>query len=104
MDHIPRPYNAVGTPIEFPYVGVEEYDKGPFLTYPNRKGFESQDAILQESDTPASQAAVLQTWLFFGLLHEFLEEDYTNDMDWTSVNDAQEIVLCTKNLAVATKS
>lgn len=64
MDHIPRPYNAVGTPIEFPYVGVE-YDKGPFLTYPNRKGFESQDAILQESDTPASQAAVLQTWLFF---------------------------------------
>ncbi|KAH9206458.1 hypothetical protein DL95DRAFT_469591 [Leptodontidium sp. 2 PMI_412] len=104
MDHIPRPYNAVGTAIEFPCVRVEEYDKGPFLTYPNRKGFESQDAILQESDTPASQAAVLQTWLFFGLLHEFLEEDYTNDKDWTSVNDAQEIVLCTKNLAVATKS
>ncbi|PVH80289.1 hypothetical protein DL98DRAFT_572010 [Cadophora sp. DSE1049] len=102
MDHIPRPHNAIGTPFDFSYVAVEEYDKGSFLAYPNRKGFESQDSNFHRSNTPTSRAAFLQTWLFFGLLYEFLENDYTNDRHWTSVNDAQGIVLCTRNLAVAT--
>lgn len=99
MDHIPRPYNAVGAPFEFPHLSIEQYDRGSFLTYPNRKGVESPSAISPGSDTATSWAAFLQTWLFFGLLHEFLEDDYTNDNDWTCVNDAQQIILCTRNLA-----
>jgi len=102
MDHIPRPYNAVGAPFEFPHLSIEQYDRGSFLTYPNRKGVESPSAISPGSDTATSWAAFLQTWLFFGLLHEFLEDDYTNDNDWTCVNDAQQIILCTRNLAAVT--
>lgn len=61
-----------------PYVCRESYDRGPFLTYPVRMGrthvLPNAGAVLdQYNPTPTQDLEdFFQTWLFFGLINEFL--------------------------------
>ena len=91
MDHLPCPASAIGKEITFvPYVCQEEYDGGPFMTYPSRTGgfpdlhtvglfpgqlpysHQMQLALLSKSELES----FYQTWLFFGLIHEILGDLY----------------------------
>ncbi|KAL9119268.1 MAG: hypothetical protein Q9187_004179 [Circinaria calcarea] len=79
MDHLPLPRNPALPPIKVPFVCTKEYDAGPFLTYPDRKGWkisfpDDRIAFLYNGREPLSieKAAFIQTWLYFGLLQEAL--------------------------------
>ena len=86
MDHLPSVPNATVPGLEIvPYVCKKSYDNGPFLTYPvreNRPEIVPDAAIagkasLQEYErlhpTPNEEfEAFCQTWLFFGMINEFL--------------------------------
>ena len=86
MDHLPSVPNATVPGLEIvPYVCQKSYDNGPFLTYPvreNRPEIVPDAAIegkasLREYErlhpTPNEEfEAFCQTWLFFGLINEFL--------------------------------
>jgi hypothetical protein len=73
MDHLPAPHTPVHPPVEVHDLSVEEYDGGPFLEYPSRKGW--TDAQLNYPPTSGHSgdkiAQFFQTWLWFGLLFEF---------------------------------
>ena len=65
--------------IEIPFVATE-YDKGPFEGYGTRQGYPDFYSLLQlHRERPLDFESLLQTWFFFGLLYEFLEDDL--DMD-----------------------
>ncbi|KAF2164078.1 hypothetical protein M409DRAFT_25426 [Zasmidium cellare ATCC 36951] len=83
MDHLPAPSNPSAPLPEIPYLCEEEpYDDGDFLTYPARIGVPQLSSVetaiilrAWESKNPLGDKEVeefLQTWLFFGLLHEVL--------------------------------
>ena len=86
MDHLPSVSNATVPGLEIvPYVCKKSYDNGPFLTYPvreNRPEIVPDAAIagkpsLREYErlhpTPNEEfEAFCQTWLFFGMINEFL--------------------------------
>ncbi|KAI4113052.1 MAG: hypothetical protein LQ345_005895 [Seirophora villosa] len=79
MEHLHLPKNVVTPgPDPVPYMCTKDYDGGPFLTYPTRVGKSSvledvsERRPLQPSISTAELEALLQTWLFFGLLKEIL--------------------------------
>ena len=77
MDHLPRVRNPY-TPIHVPYLGGGEYDGQVFAEYPVRQGWNID--YLQQGDfqgrTANTAAQFLQTWLYFGMMHElFVLED-----------------------------
>ena len=91
MDHLPCPTSAMGREkIIVPYVCQEEYDGGPFMTYPSRMGnlpnlyiggsFAGQFPYSQQMELDSLPVRELesfyQTWLFFGLIHEILGSLY----------------------------
>ncbi len=95
MDHFLLPKDAI--PIRsgmdrVPYVCMEKYDGGPFLTYPLRKGKPWMVPELTEEyqfpysvyenwrPTPVTELEPFcQTWLFFGILNEVLGSAYRED-------------------------
>ncbi|KAI4196654.1 MAG: hypothetical protein LQ350_006407 [Teloschistes chrysophthalmus] len=86
MQHLPLPRDVVPPgPSLVPYVCGEEYDGGPFLKYFHRQGREdlfdvfSRALLIDESKISLPPVngfdgfnALIQTWLFFGLLNEIL--------------------------------
>ena len=88
MDHLPLPRNPQGPDVFVPYLCQEQYDgNGPLLEYPARVGWtvdytQKGVNIFRTSDGEPSGltdiAAFLQTWLYFGLLHEAVGIDYQN--------------------------
>lgn len=82
MDHLCLPLRPALVPIKVPFICTEAYDGGPFLAYPERNGWQiaitNPGKIVVEvsksgEQTPIEDAqAFLQTWLYFGLLHEVL--------------------------------
>ena len=98
MEHLPCPASAVGKEkTSVPYVCLENYDGGPFMTYPSRvaglpdlqivglfPGQFSRPHQLQIASLPKRELeSFYQTWLFFGLLNELLgslyvPEDFIN--------------------------
>ena len=91
MDHLPCPASATEKAKELvPYVCLEKYDGGPFMTYPSRTGslpnlhlmglfpgqflyaHQMQLASLPKRDLES----FYQTWLFFGLIYEILGDLY----------------------------
>ena len=91
MDHLPCPASAIDkVKASVPYVCLEKYDGGPFMTYPNRRdnipdlylvdpfpgqlpyAHQMQLASLPKRDLES----FYQTWLFFGLIHELLGDLY----------------------------
>lgn len=90
MDHLSLPNDPVF--VESDVVDLvcwEDYDGGPFLTYPLRKGRAYMVPAVGHlpyldherlHPTPVSELeSFLQTWLFFGLLHEILGERYDRE-------------------------
>jgi hypothetical protein len=81
MDHLPVPQDRYLGSISIPFLASDEYTS-PFHDYPHRNGWELSfpgDAQPRLQHTPTSIAsrdlgALLQTWLYFGLLSEFLGE------------------------------
>ncbi|KAL8687285.1 MAG: hypothetical protein Q9218_006499 [Villophora microphyllina] len=89
MQHLPLPKDVVPPgPSLVPYVCKEEYDRGPFLTYLNRQGKEDVLAAVSEAQyrqdpklitLPIDELeALMQIWLFFGLLTEVLGNLFTS--------------------------
>jgi hypothetical protein len=73
MEHLP-PVADPYCPIFVPYIGDCEYDGLDFAGYPGRKRWDV-DRLLKgdfQGFPPTSVAAFLQTWLYFGLMHEIL--------------------------------
>lgn len=81
MEHLPLPEGVA--PIFVPYITEEEYDRGDFVSYPARKGWDFSPWVigfhwgidplnmirwLPDGKSMDDLAAFLQTWLFFGRL------------------------------------
>jgi hypothetical protein len=78
--------------IDVPYRCTKLYDDGPFLSYPERHGWEVLQSptgvrVLLSGAKPTNRdlESFLQTWLYFGLLNDFqnnkalhLTESYLN--------------------------
>ena len=75
MDHLPRPQNPTTPttpPIEIPLMEVIPYDFQGFTSFPTRHGFTTESNKLQLSRPSNEIASMLQSWLYFGLLAEFI--------------------------------
>lgn len=84
MDILPLPHKPTSPTAKVPYVCTERYDGLAFLTYPARKGRPEivtptsppgQDFVMHEKAHPTPNnelESFYQTWLYFGLLCEFL--------------------------------
>ena len=95
MDHFLLPEDAISIRPgmdRVPFVCMEKYDGGPFLTYPLRKGRPWMVPDLTEGyqfpysvyenwhPTPVKELeSFCQTWLFFGILNEVLGSAYRED-------------------------
>ena len=92
MEHLPIPHGAeLGEDDMVPFVCSETfehdpYDGGPFLSYPERVQKSSLVSDINDGLTTYLNSrfslpfegleAFIQTWLFFGLLHEVLQGSY----------------------------
>ncbi|KAL0257662.1 hypothetical protein SLS55_006825 [Diplodia seriata] len=84
MDHLLVPKDPIRSPPRICYYCLEEYDRGDFITYPERQGWTQEELFTRTTWTEvdsvggrgaAAAAAFLQQWLFFGLLHTALGDD-----------------------------
>ena len=81
MDHLPTIEDPAIPPLKVPCLcEPNDYDRKGFLGFPERNGWTIDRSLgpvlTYEKDVtppPAKVAALLQTWLFFGLLHNILE-------------------------------
>lgn len=103
MDYLPQPSNAQNLIPEVPYLcGSEEtrrfqYDNQGWPGYPARMGFDADDLFY--GDCPKNgchsvneASALLQSWLFFGLLREFFSHPF-NQSSFVATNEqGNEIV------------
>ena len=111
MDHLLLPKDPLPTTLDkVPYICVEKYDGGPFLTYPHRKNkpwvvpdvndplYIPYAAYEQMRPTPKKeQESFMQAWLFFGLLNEVLGDLYhEEDFLAKDTDDTDLFILCTK--------
>ena len=100
----PHPQNPAIPVPKTPYLGQERYDGLPFLSYPVRKGkagagasFDLMEYLRHEAFHPTptrEQESFLQTWLYFGLIAEFLGANLQGAHNGSSVNgpDSKEII------------
>ena len=105
MDHLLRPKNPVHAPLEVPYLGNEEYDKGPFTSYLDRSDWTLDRVVDHQSHgIPADDVLTfLQRWLFFGLVHETFSE-LLQENDWKANSRGRTIVTkCQILTSVATR-
>src|SRR3954463_9384790 len=78
MDFVPSPSNVSvpledqQPPIEVPYVAILTYDFAGFEGFPDRLGFVKDGRLDFESRSMDDCASLLQSWLYFGLLCEFI--------------------------------
>ena len=101
MDHLPFPVDPVLPPVVIPYVceGFEPYDNHGFPTFAIRQGWMSVAHEDSWCRCPADVAAVrAQTWLYFGLLHEFFGDDYDRKMFLLTDRVGVQPVVITQNL------
>jgi hypothetical protein len=81
MQHLPLPKNSsIGT-IDIPLLSRVQYDGASFAEYPARQGWSTPRVGRPQRATTVSATAslssdncdeFLQTWLYFGLLHDYL--------------------------------
>lgn len=110
MDHLPRPSGSV-EPLEFPYFelsGWEHHDEtySFWMQYPEYIGWKIE---LLQSRTPdcidevlqgrsfLQLAVFLQSWLYFGLLTQYLERVVEKE-DFVKTSSTGSLVLCTRSL------
>lgn len=101
MDHLPLPSKPSIPPIEVPYRCTEAYDGGEFFSYPERHGWEvlyhtGGISYLLNGEEPSIAAldAFLQTWLYFGMIHEAFGDFWEFVVD----NKEGERIISTTNL------
>ncbi|KAK3631659.1 hypothetical protein LTR56_016766 [Elasticomyces elasticus] len=89
MDILPLPRNISGASDEFPYLcGGQEvqscrYDRRSWLEYPDRMGWSKEDLYTANSDSQlvrTTKQSFLQSWLFFGLLIDFLGQHVDQEL------------------------
>jgi len=97
MDHLPRPRFPKYSPIEVPYLCIEEYDGGPLETYPQRKGWSNLA-------NPETTLSYLQTWLFFGLLNTVFGDKINTTTFTRHVQDPSRKVIDTSTLPEITSN
>lgn len=106
MEHLPLREDSKR--IIIPYVCVEEFDGGEFLSYPQRKGWDiprwRRGMLPRRYDTDFDRdvdvdevAAFLQTWLFFGLLSSCLQSKIVVS-DFVRTDARGQAVITTANL------
>lgn len=90
--------NPTGSRSKIPYRGKERYDGLPWQGYATRKGLTSSNqswAYIQHElwhPTPKlEKEAFLQTWLFFGLLSEFIGVDTDVFLGNLTLNDQPNV-------------
>jgi hypothetical protein len=80
MEHLPRPRDSIYELETIPYLCNEEYDNLPFLEFPRRLGWESDQRTFADSISAHSKPEVntfIQTWLWFGLGYEILGPEFS---------------------------
>lgn len=106
MDHLPVPSDPVLRPPRIRYQCLKEYDRGDFITYPERQGWTKEELLTGstwiEIDTPRARGlraatAFLQQWLFFGLLHAVFG-NVANFQDYIDVDETGTKYVHTRNL------
>lgn len=83
MDHVPYPKNAAVPKPEIPYIcgDYDDYDHQGFLDYPVRRGWADAIETFRWMDCPSDQVEKrTQNWLFFGFLHEILDQGYRKEL------------------------
>ena len=82
MDHLPLPKSAPGH-LRVPYISTILYDNGFFSSFPDRHGWQFtffqptlEETVSHNGETPLIEDfhIFLQTWLYFGTLHEVFRE------------------------------
>ena len=75
MDHLLYPSGTKIPPLQVPFLcddEEDEYDGGPFTTFPYRRGWADQSNNLRWLQCPDDELARrVQSWLYFGLLSAF---------------------------------
>ena len=81
MDHVPKPPGSYIAPIEVPLLAKLKYDFDGFDSFPYRHGF-IKDGKLDRFRSLDELTALMQSWLYFGLISEYIgkpinTEDFT---------------------------
>ena len=102
MDHLPLPQDRFIGSIAIPFRATDDYSS-PFHDYPQRNGWNikfRENCIVNHSPTSHANkdlVSLMQTWLYFGLLSEFLGAPV--DMEpFQQASDSGSIVLSTEVL------
>src|SRR5271170_3856175 len=74
MDHLPSVSNPL-PPLLVPFVAEEEIEYGNFLEYPESRSVNKMTLRVGKWTNMKNAASFLQTWLFFGLIHAFLDSE-----------------------------
>lgn len=101
MDLFPAPLTSVRIPPETPYICGSDashpfvYNKGDWLTFPKRMGKNIESLYVSPGDTEQTlcvKRSLLQAWLFFGLLLEFLDQKNVRQDMFIEVANGREII------------
>ena len=104
MNHLPLPQDQSIGHIAIPFLATDDYSS-PFHDYPRRNGWSMEfrgNSKPKLTHSPTSTAgkdlvSLMQTWLYFGLLSEFLGSPV--DMEpFKQVSDSGSVVLSTEVL------
>lgn len=106
IDHLPLPSKPTLGNLEISFLSSQPYDGGPLLTYPQRNGWKLEYNLPKKECTVSYQlsveptegvASLVQTWLYFGMLCEFLEEPVDTSL-FQVKNHANRVILSTRSL------
>lgn len=118
MDHLPLPQERFLGAIPIPFLAVDNYNS-PFHDYPERSGWhldfngDATPRLTYASSSRASKnlASLLQTWLYFGMLTEFLGEPIDMEVFKTGgeggpllTSDCLEGLVCARTAALLQQS
>lgn len=82
MEHLPPVANPY-EPIQIPYLGGPEYDGLDFAGYPTRQNWDTDRLLVGDIQgrTAIEASQFLQTWLYFGMLHEAIRIEESDMAD-----------------------
>ena len=110
MDHIPLP-KGVEAHWKIPYIATDTYDGGPFLSFPQRKGWNLSDYANREDGIkqgptlhnrePSEEEiqSFLQAWVYFGTIHE-VWGGVASEMNFVTTDDSGNSYLSTQKYPV----
>ena len=73
MDLVPKPLNSIIAPLDVPVAEITPYELETWENFPSQLGFTQNNGLPDIQERSISDvASLLQSWLYFGLLAEFL--------------------------------